>query len=173
MSYLETLPAELLILVAASCDTPRDIASLALTSRHCNAVTQRQLYRSAIVRKDVDVAGWAARNGRFDTLKLLATAFITDDMSTKLNVYSTANRQAGGQLRWKAGGKGPPPPQRPLYNEWKRPIRCTTPLFEAAERGDLEMVQWLMDHGSFIDMPCATMAVSKQGSHPIEILAHN
>lgn len=173
MPCLENLPPELLILVSESCDTLKDIASLALTSRHCNAVASPQLYRSAVEREDIDVAGWASRSGRLDTLQHLATAFKTEDMSTKLNVYSTASRQPGGRFSWKAGGKGRPQFEQPLPNGWLIPLRCTTPMFEAAERGDLKMVQWLIDHGSCIDLPCVTMTVSRQGSHPSKYLANN
>ncbi|KAF4950996.1 hypothetical protein FSARC_13034 [Fusarium sarcochroum] len=133
MAHIHGLPLEILIQVIESCDTSRDIAALASTSKHLYNITLPLLYKRQLDNNDHHVTFWAAKKGIITTLQHVHHYMTLQVFTCSKKSYDTSGIFGSEKQR---------------RNGW-----FWTPLHEAVKGGHLETIQFLLYHGADIDAP--------------------
>ncbi|KAJ4269957.1 hypothetical protein NW762_001628 [Fusarium torreyae] len=133
MAQINDLPLEILIQVIECCDTSRDIAALASTSKHLYNIALPLLYNRQLDNNDHHVTFWAAKKGIIETLR-----HVRRHMTLQVFICSKKSYDTSGNFD----------SEKQRSNGW-----FWTPLHEAVKGGHFETVQFLLDNGADINAP--------------------
>ncbi|KAF6787606.1 ankyrin unc44 [Colletotrichum sojae] len=158
---LETMPAEIILAIAADDALQKSLNNLCLVSKRFHAILNRELYSAAVKKEIPEITAIAARDGNLDTLKL-AAAHGADLNSAKWVPFPTwaADDEDDGDDGDDGDDDGVPE----NYYPW------ATPLHLAAAEGQYEVVKWLVSQHVNLEEPgrlfCRCQSVAETYNSP-------
>ncbi|KAM0431922.1 hypothetical protein ACHAPT_005176 [Fusarium lateritium] len=133
MASIHSLSTEIICRILECC-TNRGIADMAATSHHHYDIAIPLLYKRQAKEGNHKVTFWAAEHGRIGTLRHVVEYMTVHVVTVETQTHQVYNIS------------GDSDPQTDAETGW-----YGTPLHVAAEYGQVEVVEFLLDHGADID----------------------